>query len=139
MSYSPLPSVSLSPHTVNVGYRTNHSIPHDSRDDLELHPIGLLNANSDNGHHSRNSSDYNLSAARLAHTHKSKRDTSRGRVRRILRNIWLTVFLPTVACAYLAFCYAAATCVIPVRVYKVEEPEEHICEVFVPKREWTPY
>ncbi|KAL0058491.1 hypothetical protein AAF712_014825 [Marasmius tenuissimus] len=44
----------------------------------------------------------------------------------ILRGLWLTTFLPVVAFAYLGFCYAAVTHVIPVGVYRNGNPEEHL-------------
>ncbi|KAL0574659.1 hypothetical protein V5O48_007306 [Marasmius crinis-equi] len=48
------------------------------------------------------------------------------RPRNIVRNLWLTTFLPILAFAYLGFCYAAATHVIPVRMYKIDNPAEHL-------------
>ncbi|KAL0574653.1 hypothetical protein V5O48_007299 [Marasmius crinis-equi] len=46
--------------------------------------------------------------------------------RNIVRNLWLTIFLPILAFAYLGFCYAAATHVIPVRPYKIDDPSQHL-------------
>ncbi|KAF9254330.1 hypothetical protein L218DRAFT_1049965 [Marasmius fiardii PR-910] len=57
---------------------------------------------------------------------KDNRDlASRIRPRNWEQFLWLTLFLPIVAFGYLGFCYAAATRIIPVRVYSMDSPEEH--------------
>ncbi|KAG9090136.1 hypothetical protein FRC07_012177, partial [Ceratobasidium sp. 392] len=66
------------------------------------------------------------SAARLARVHEARQSTTHGKVSRIVRNIWLTTWLPIIAFAYLSFCYVAATRVIRVRIYKLDTPTDHL-------------
>ncbi|KAG7093194.1 hypothetical protein E1B28_006883 [Marasmius oreades] len=45
---------------------------------------------------------------------------------KLVKLLWMTLFLPMVAFGYLGFCYAAASRVIPVRVHKVDNPADHL-------------
>ncbi|CAE6514824.1 unnamed protein product [Rhizoctonia solani] len=115
------------PNTIS----THHPMAHDSKEDIELKDIGIPHTHySDHSHSTRSYvPDHKSSAIHLAHEHSSRQTTTRGRVSRIIRNIWLTGFMPAVAFAYISFCYAAATRIIPVRIWMVDEPASHLSTI----------
>lgn len=127
MSYSL--ALSESPRLTHdhKAYQPALSISANSKENIELSPIDLGSArlgsrtNSDTSHHKS-------SAIHLAKARQAKQSTPRGKARLIIRNIWLTALLPVVAFAYLSFCYVFAMQVIPVRVYKVDQPLDHLCK-----------
>ncbi|KAG7087188.1 hypothetical protein E1B28_013169 [Marasmius oreades] len=49
--------------------------------------------------------------------------------RSLVQLLWRTIFLPIIAFAYLGFCYAAATRVIPVHVYNINNPVDHLFSI----------
>lgn len=127
MSYTLAPNES--PHFLHEqkAYELNPSLSSQSKDNIELTPINLGPARSNSQTHS-DTSHHKSSAIHLSQVRQQKRKTAHGRAGRICRNIWLTAFLPIVAFAYLSFCYIVATRVVPVRIYKVNQPIEHLCE-----------
>ncbi|KAJ1307266.1 hypothetical protein OPQ81_001379 [Rhizoctonia solani] len=129
MSYFPVPNASTPQHpTNNPAFYTPQPMTSESKEDIELKDISMPHAHySDHSHSTHaNVSDHKTSAIHLAHEHQSRQSTSRGRLGRIIRKIWLTGFMPAVAFIYLAFCYAAATRVVPVRIWMVNEPANHL-------------
>ena len=51
---------------------------------------------------------------------------------RFLEAFYLIGLLPVMGFAYLGFCYAAATHVIPLHMFKIDgNPEDYLCESFV--------
>lgn len=132
MSYAPIPNTVLSPHSPsdNVRYYTNDPMSARSKEEIELQPVRLLPADSSN----RLSDELpdHTGVAQPVRVHDHRQNTYHRRASRVIRNIWLTAFLPAVAFAYLAFCYAAATNAIPVRVYKIDEPANHLCKCLHP-------
>ncbi|KAG8703750.1 hypothetical protein FRC09_003967 [Ceratobasidium sp. 395] len=130
MSYSPLPHITTthsSPQLMDESKiydpQIHPSLSHHShsKEDIELTPVGTLPAP-----HAYYSEPHKTSAIHLARAHEAKRSTTQGRARSIVRNLWLTMWLPVIAFAYLAFCYVAATRVVRVRIYSVDTPAEHL-------------
>ncbi|CUA75878.1 putative protein YuaQ [Escherichia coli K-12] [Rhizoctonia solani] len=105
--------------------------PIDSKEDIELKDVGMPHPDcSDHSHTTRSYvPDHKSSAIHFAHEHASRESTTRGRINRIIRNIWLTGFMPVVAFAYISFCYSAATRVVPVRIWMVDEPTSHLSAI----------
>ncbi|KAH7342034.1 hypothetical protein B0J17DRAFT_649176 [Rhizoctonia solani] len=130
MSYFPVPNTTSTPHhpSNSSGFYTSQSMPHDSKEDIELKDVSLPHTHySDHSHSTRSYvPDHKTSAVHLAHKHASRQSTPGGRLSRIVRNIWLTAFMPVVAFAYMAVCYAAATGIVPVRIWMVDEPTNHL-------------
>ncbi|KAF8606415.1 hypothetical protein BDV93DRAFT_505973 [Ceratobasidium sp. AG-I] len=125
MSYALAPSES--PHLLHEpeAFQSNPSPSSQSKDAIELSPIELGHTRS--GSQPRSElSHHKSSAIQLSQLREEKRRTPQGRLKRIVRNIWLTVFMPVVAFAYLSFCYVVATGIVPVRIYKVDQPLEHL-------------
>ncbi|KAG9076686.1 hypothetical protein FS749_011503 [Ceratobasidium sp. UAMH 11750] len=131
MSYSPLPNIaafSPSPRPVDetkiyepqlhpsLSQHSQHS-----KEDIELTPIEVPPVPR-----AYFSEPHKTSAAHLARMHEAKQATTHGRIRRIIRNIWLTTWLPVIAFMYLAFCYVAATRVVRVRVFSIDTPTNHL-------------
>ncbi|KAG7087197.1 hypothetical protein E1B28_013178 [Marasmius oreades] len=54
---------------------------------------------------------------------------SRPLKRSLVQLLWRAIFLPIIAFAYLGFCYAAATHAIPVHVYNINNPGDHLFTV----------
>ncbi|KAF8606417.1 hypothetical protein BDV93DRAFT_542677, partial [Ceratobasidium sp. AG-I] len=125
MAYTLAPKES--PHFLHERgtFQLNPSLPSDSKENIELSSMNLGPIRSDSQNHS-DTSHHKSSAIHLAHVRQEKQRTPHGRAKRIIRNIWLTAFLPAVAFAYLSFCYVVATRVVPVRIYKVDQPLEHL-------------
>ncbi|KAF8754104.1 Mitochondrial carrier [Rhizoctonia solani] len=132
MSYHPVPNTTSTPQpNSNIGLHTIHSMHHDSKEDIELRDVGLQHAHYSDHSHSAHTytSEHKSSAIHLAREHQSRQNTPRGRIHGIIRKMWLTGFMPAVALAYLALCYAAATRVIPIRIWMVEEPGSHLSTI----------
>ncbi|KAG8777749.1 hypothetical protein FRC12_000230 [Ceratobasidium sp. 428] len=92
-----------------------------SKEDIELTPVGALPVP-----HTYYPEPHKTSAVHLARAHEAKQATTHGRINTIIRNIWLTTWLPVIAFAYLAFCYVAATRVVRVRIYNIDTPADHL-------------
>lgn len=120
MAYTLAPNES--PHSVHEqeAFQLNPSLP---KENTEISPIdlGRSRSHSDTSHHKG-------SAIHLPQLPQGEQKISHGRLGRIVRNIWLTAFLPVVAFAYLSFCYVVATHIVQVRIYKVNQPLEHLCK-----------
>ncbi|KAG8715326.1 hypothetical protein FRC11_004628 [Ceratobasidium sp. 423] len=103
-------------------------MPCNSKEDIELKDVSMPHAHYSDHSHSTHAyaPDHKTSAIHLAHEHHSKQNSTRGWLNGIIKNIWLTGFMPVVAFAYIAFCYAAATRIVPVRIWRVDEPENHL-------------
>ncbi|KDN50765.1 hypothetical protein RSAG8_01263, partial [Rhizoctonia solani AG-8 WAC10335] len=133
MSYFPVPNTTSAPHhpSDSSGIYTTQPMSHDSKEDIELKDIRIPHVDySDHSHSTRSYvPDHKASAIHLAHEHASRQSTARGRISRIIRNIWLTGFMPVVAFLYISFCYAAATQVVPVRIWMVDEPASHLSAI----------
>ncbi|KAF8593443.1 hypothetical protein BDV93DRAFT_566539 [Ceratobasidium sp. AG-I] len=99
--------------------------PSQSKDAIELSPVGLGDAHSDSQIRS-DFSRHKSSAVHLSQLRQEKQRTPYGRLKRVARNVWLTAFMPVVAFAYLSFCYVVATGIVPVQIYKVDQPLEHL-------------
>ncbi|CAE7094541.1 unnamed protein product [Rhizoctonia solani] len=125
MSYFPVPNTTSTPHHGSGMYATQ-----DSKEDIELKDVGAHAHYSDHSHSTRSyAPDHKTSAIHLAHKQASEQNTTRGRMSRIARNIWLTGFMPVVAFVYISFCYTVATRVVPVRVWMVNEPANHLSAI----------
>ena len=110
-----------------MAFQQNPSPSSQSKEDIELSPVDLGHARS--GSQTRSDvSQHKSSAIKLSQLHEAKQRTAHGRLKRVARNVWLTAFMPVVAFAYLSFCYVVATGIVPVRIYKVDQPLEHLCE-----------
>ncbi|KAG8716898.1 hypothetical protein FRC09_015044 [Ceratobasidium sp. 395] len=130
MSYSPLPHITTthpSPRPMEESkvydppiYPSSSHHSH-SKEDIVPTSVGAVPVP-----HSYYSAPHKTSAVHLAHAHEAKQATAYGRARNIIRNIWLTTWLPVIAFAYLAFCYMAATRVVRVKIYKVDTPADHL-------------
>ncbi|CAE6529852.1 unnamed protein product [Rhizoctonia solani] len=132
MSYFAVPNTTSTPHHPSTtGFYTPQSMPRDSKEEIELKDVSLPHAHYSDHSHSTHSyvPDHKTSAIHLAHERTSKQSTPRGRLSRIIRNIWLTAFMPMVAFAYISVCYAAATGIVPVRIWMVDEPTSHISSI----------
>ncbi|CAE6427451.1 unnamed protein product [Rhizoctonia solani] len=132
MSYHPVPNTTPTPHLNNsTGLHTAQSMHRDSKEDIELRDVGLPHTHYSDHSHSTHTyaPEHKSSAIHLAREHQSRQSTPRGRLRGIIRNIWLTGFMPAVALTYLAFCYAAATRIVPIRIWMVEEPRNHLSAI----------
>ncbi|KAF8593445.1 hypothetical protein BDV93DRAFT_566541 [Ceratobasidium sp. AG-I] len=128
MSYTLAPNES--PHLLHEQktFQLNPSVASNSKENIELSYINLDRTCS----RSQNPSDlphHKSSAIHLSQRHQEKQRTPYGRLKRIVRNVWLTAFMPAVAFAYLSFCYVVATGIVPVRIYKVDQPLEHLYEI----------
>ncbi|KAG9099609.1 hypothetical protein FRC06_005098 [Ceratobasidium sp. 370] len=128
MSYSPLPNITTfntSPRPVDeikiYDPQLNPSLSQHSKEDIELTPVGAPPVP-----HAYYSESHKSSAAHLARIHEAKQATTRGKIKRIIRNIWLTTWLPVIAFMYLAFCYVAATRVVRVSIYNIDTPADHL-------------
>ncbi|KAF8606414.1 hypothetical protein BDV93DRAFT_542676 [Ceratobasidium sp. AG-I] len=125
MSYALAPSESPRLLHEPEAFQSNPSPSSLSRDAIELSPVDLGHTRSISQPHS-NLSDHKSSAIQLPQLREATQRTPQGRLKRIARIIWLTAFMPVVAFAYLSFCYVVATRVVPVRIYKVDQPLEHL-------------
>ncbi|KAG8721212.1 hypothetical protein FRC09_008262 [Ceratobasidium sp. 395] len=130
MSYSPLPHVttthpSSQPMEESRAYdsRVNPSLSYHShsREDIELTPVGALPTP-----HAYCSEPHKTSAVHLTRADEEKQAMAHGKIRTIIRKIWLTTWLPVIGFAYLAFCYMAATRVVRVKIYSVDTPVDHL-------------
>ncbi|QRV92695.1 hypothetical protein RhiJN_20713 [Ceratobasidium sp. AG-Ba] len=100
--------------------------PNDSMEEVNAGPTGPAHRYSllDN-----DSSRPHLAPSQSTQIDQTQQTPPRGRLKHILRTVWLTAWLPLVASGYLAFCYVAATGVVPVRIYNVGRPSEHLFQI----------
>ncbi|KAG8748102.1 hypothetical protein FRC10_008835 [Ceratobasidium sp. 414] len=128
MSYSPLPHITVfNPSPQPIGEtkiydpQLHPSLSHHSKEDIELTPVGAPPVP-----HTYYPEPHKSSAAHLARIHEAKQATMHGKIKRVVRNIWLTTWLPVIAFMYLAFCYVAATRVVRVSIYSIDTPINHL-------------
>ncbi|QRV92668.1 peroxisomal adenine nucleotide transporter 1 [Ceratobasidium sp. AG-Ba] len=126
MSYAAVPGANFNDSARPTESPDLHH-PNDSMEEVDVGPAGLayryalLDSNPSRSHTSP--------LAQSIQDNQIQQSQPRGRLKRILRTIWLTAWLPLVASAYLAFCYVAATGVVPVRIYNVDRPSEHLFQI----------
>ncbi|KAG8710515.1 hypothetical protein FRC11_004439 [Ceratobasidium sp. 423] len=130
MAYILVPNTISSPHHPSNSPEcyTAQSMIRDSKEDIELKAVSALRAQRSDHLHPAHVyvSDHKTHSVHLAHEPESIQSTACGRLSKIMRNVWLTGFMPVIALAYISVCYAAATQVVPVRIWMVDQPADHL-------------
>ncbi|QRW03774.1 hypothetical protein RhiLY_02773 [Ceratobasidium sp. AG-Ba] len=106
MSYAAVPNLNFdgTPHPMDE-HKAYGS--HSSKEDIELSHFGSVATHTTAQPYYE---PHKSSAVHLSRVHEARSSTTHG----------------PIACAYLAFCYSAATRIIPVHVWKIDQPIKHL-------------